>query len=825
MAANLDLNLLPVARYAGREYPELLCLHVAQPPRRRARGRENDRLILYLAMMGNAPLPPGQQEEALANLAKLFYETPGSLTAALRRTAEELNKTLLDRNLHLASSGRQGLGMLVQAALREGERPSAHATSDSQDQAAALTLALSGPAQVYRLSSDGVDHFYDVEMAERALGQSKATPITFFQANLQTSDTLLLAAQPAADWSVDALAGLHGQGPESLRRRLFGPPVTEVNAVLVQARPGKGVINLPKPGRPFTPPAPAAPVKPPVAAPAAAPPAVETAASVSPAAEAGAAVAQPAGSELPAPAIGRPLGEEFEAAAASDTGEIFEPETPASAAQIFTDPVAETARPALEAVPVPETAAGDAAVAPVPTPGAQPEPERARRQARPLAIGAALRAVLAALAAGLGAIGRAIRGLLTRILPEEALASIPSSVMAFTAVAIPVVIVAITTMVYGRLGTSAQYEAIMDRAREIGRRGIEQTDLSARQKDLAEALNLLDDAEVYGQTAEIESLRVEIQQALDEMDLALRIDFLPAIVGGLPEGVQIKRIAASEDELFILDGASGNVLHARLSSQGFELDRTYICGLAAGTPGIGAALGIAAWSPGYQPEGNLLAMDEKGGVQVCKNGGAPQVDRLARPEATDNWGQVAAFTLDQGNAYVLDKLSKGVWIYPHAVPNDESTSVFGKEPAFFFNEEIPDVQDVVDLAANRDDLYMLYADGSLTLCFYSTFAGVPTRCSRPSYEDRRPGRENMPMIPPAPFTQIQNTQPPDPSLFMLEPQSQAIYHFSLRSLAFQRQYMPTRPLGSGPATAFFVDNLKRRMFLAAGGQVYYAVMP
>jgi len=99
MAANLDLNLLPVARYAGREYPELLCLHVAQPQRRRARGRENDRLILYLAMLGNAPLPPGQQEEALVGLAKLFYETPGSLTAALRRTAEELNKSLLERNL------------------------------------------------------------------------------------------------------------------------------------------------------------------------------------------------------------------------------------------------------------------------------------------------------------------------------------------------------------------------------------------------------------------------------------------------------------------------------------------------------------------------------------------------------------------------------------------------------------------------------------------------------------------------------------------------------------------------------------------------------
>jgi hypothetical protein len=145
----------------------------------------------------------------------------------------------------------------------------------------------------------------------------------------------------------------------------------------------------------------------------------------------------------------------------------------------------------------------------------------------------------------------------------------------------------------------------------------------------------------------------------------------------------------------------------------------------------------------------------------------------------------------------------------------------------FFNEEIPDLQNVIDFTVNRDDLYLLNADGSLTYCVYSNMGGVPTRCARPAYVDFRPGRENLPLVPPSPFRQIQNTLPPDPSLYLLEPLQQAIYHFSLRNLAFQGQYLPDpqNSLPDRPATAFAVDNIQRYLFLALGNQVYYAILP
>jgi hypothetical protein len=69
------------------------------------------------------------------------------------------------------------------------------------------------------------------------------------------------------------------------------------------------------------------------------------------------------------------------------------------------------------------------------------------------------------------------------------------------------------------------------------------------------------------------------------------------------------------------------------------------------------------------------------------------------------------------------------------------------------------------------------------------------------------------------------TQPPDPSLFFMEPREHALYHFSLRNLAFQQQYLSSTRLPSQPASAFAIDQVKRHIFLAFGPEVYYGALP
>ena len=212
------------------------------------------------------------------------------------------------------------------------------------------------------------------------------------------------------------------------------------------------------------------------------------------------------------------------------------------------------------------------------------------------------------------------------------------------------------------------------------------------------------------------------------------------------------------------------------------------------------------------------------------SGSAPPLGGRRRPNRREHKRTDGGEQGNLGGSHGLsprgDPTPRGWWMEGQAdAHGPEGRRTSGRALDAFDDEEIPPLQDVVDLAVNRDDLYLLHADGNLTLCFLSGFGGVPTRCSDPNYVDFRPGRENLPLIPANPLTQLMITPPPDPSIFMLEPESQSINHFSLRNLAFQRQYLPGDPLSPRDATAFFVDNIHHVLFLAIGNELYYAPIP
>ena len=135
------------------------------------------------------------------------------------------------------------------------------------------------------------------------------------------------------------------------------------------------------------------------------------------------------------------------------------------------------------------------------------------------------------------------------------------------------------------------------------------------------------------------------------------------------------------------------------------------------------------------------------------------------------------------------------------------------------------MQDVIDLAVNGSDLYLLHEDGHLTTCEYSGLAESPTRCEDPAiFSDPRPGRESGATLSDAVFNEILFSPPPDPSIFLLEPNTKTIYHFSVR-LTLQRLYQAIDPLPDGLATAMAVDKINRNAFLAIGNQVYSAPLP
>lgn len=762
MSTMLDLNLLPVARQAGQEYPELMGLYVADAPRRAARGRATDRLILYLAMIGNAPLPPARQDQLLADLAKLYYATPGSATAALRAVAENLNDVLLKRNLRLASSGHQGMAIFTQAVLREQQ----------------LYLAHSGPGHSFLITTSETQHFYDAEMAERSLGQSRVTPVCFFQTSLQANDTLILAARPAPDWDETTLGGLHGQGPESLRRRLTGAALLDLNAVLVQARPGQGQFLVMRSRTAV------ATEQPPIqvgedqiarSAPQAAAPVVSA-----DVVSAGAAAAL---ANILASQDGEIVGQvsEQEHVAAS----LGEAEPPAPSR--------------LE-----------------PSPAEPPPAQRPKFSLAPL--GKLLVMIGTPLALLLRKLAHLMRTLLGRMMPVDPFEAVPNSAMAFIAIVVPVVIMTIGVTVYFELGQDAQYELLYAQALKTAEQAAGQTELLAQRADWEKTLLVLQQAESYRKLSpEAQTLRAQARSAVDGLDLIRRVNYQPAIINQLPANVNVMNMVVSDADIYLLDSNSGSVLHAQLTNQGYELDPSFECGPnVSGISLAGPLIDIVSWPAGYKPSASVVAVDAGGNVIYCQPNQSPVIEKFALPPNAllDN---IRGITLDLGDLYVLDPFANAVWVYWKSNINDQ--------PTLYFDADVPPMDDVIDMAVDKDKLYLLHIDGRMTICDYSSLGVAPTRCADQAYVDSRPGRENTPLNTPDVFSQILITEPPEPSLYLLGPDLQTIYHFSLRSLVFQRQYLPQKALAARGATAFAINPVRRQIFLATGNLVYYAILP
>jgi hypothetical protein len=216
------------------------------PPRQATRSRAQDKLILYLTMSGNYSLAQQQEEQILIQLAQTFFKTAGSTTSALKTTAESLNQILLDRNLRSSNSGKQGIGVLTMACLREDR----------------MTLSLCGPGHVYLINQEEGQDLYDPQGAGRGLGFTRSISIRFYQLELHHNDLMIFTLQPPPGWRVQALKQSPNQNMESLRRRMISQAGPELNAVIFQAQVGTGKLRTLKPKPPVQMAQPAAGVQP-----------------------------------------------------------------------------------------------------------------------------------------------------------------------------------------------------------------------------------------------------------------------------------------------------------------------------------------------------------------------------------------------------------------------------------------------------------------------------------------------------------------------------------------------------------------------------------
>lgn len=637
-----------------------------------------------------------------------------------------------------------------------------------------LYMAQAGPSHSLVLSTIDVQDNFD--SAGKGMGASSTSNLRFYQSTLQVGDVLLLTANPPAAWNAGTLAGSPQMTLEHLRRRLLSQGEPESLALVFKFQAGKGQLHplrLRSTSLPSS-----EPTKTPV---------------------------------------------ENEPQLAVEASTSLPP-----AAQVETRPQTSTFTPRV--VPVIEEP---------PVPPATPKTSQAERKAQ--AEAAAERLVARRLEADrrrqkmAGAwLGwkatrerwaNSFKNFFTRLLPGRASQPVGFSQgwMLFTAIAIPLLVVAVATTVYFQTGRTEQRQVYFQQAAAYITQAMSQSDPVLQRNDWLQALQWLEKTEAYGATDETRTLRRRAQQGLDSLDKIVRLDYLPVNNYGFAASVKITRILANTaNDLFVLDGNSGRVSRLALGAQGYDLDNTFNCG-----PGQSAALNIGPLVDiDLMPLGNpfrasVIGVDNRGTVVFCLQGGkAPITAQLTPP--SNGWGNPSRIRFSQYTLSILDVKSNTVWRY--AANRD---MLFGEGPrSFFKGNQTLLLNDVVDMTLYNDDLFMLRENGSVVKCFDNRASETLVRCTDPmKFEDRRAGREVSPMrLEDTAFKQIIAVEMPNPSLYILDGSAPAIYQFSL-ALYLNEQYRAQSggesPSKKEPPTAFTIS-ANRQAFIAYGNQVYYA---
>lgn len=800
MPKNFDLTLLPLYRLGGNELPSPPGLMALTAPRRTARSRDRDRLIVHLTLAGNATFSTVNYLQMTSRAADEFYQTPGSVTAALRAAAITLNGDLLERNMESSGQGLFSVGQLVLGVLRDEQ----------------LYLLESGPTHAYWMANAERIHIHDAGLAGRGLGMGQATNVYLSQLTVRAGGRLLLTPKFPPVWEQILQRDNHTAPLEILRNALMRQSIEDENAVLIEVSAGRGAVTVLKPARPPQPTLeiiskrlqeepklleePLLPEEPkaPLEALKSHQPEPLPVATIS----VQEAVAEETPREAPSPVNGsKPLSERDDILAS----------IPRRAPQIVAPPVRET-----KPVDPPEEVFEEEIPEELPS-GPSTSEVLARQSARALAKGLqATRAANQKLKVGFDQ-------LLPRLLPGDdsnAPVRLPTWVMSVIAIIIPLIVVTFASVVYFRFGRDLKYETYYTQAEEARTRAIGQNDLVAKRvawEDTIVALNQAEDRKV---TDETRALRIEAQNQIDALLGILRLGFKPAITG-LPRGIRISRIEANDNELFLLDESSGKVLRAYLVGAGYQYDQTFIC--TAGNYGgktVDKLVEIQILPKSNAMGASVLAFDAQGGLLYCGDNKVPQVLRLEAPSV--GFRDVTAVALQSDVLYVLDAASHEVWVY------GGQASTFINYPTAFFTTQVPEnLEFAVDMSINDTDLFLLFQDGHLASCTYSLLQSVPTRCNNPvQLTDANPAAGGGNNFGEALFTEIHLSNPPDSAILLLAAETQSIFRFSPRSYELQNQLQAdSRSENALPAIALtaLTTNANHILFIAQDDQVFMAV--
>ena len=744
-----------------------------------ARGREEDSLLLKLWPSEAISLSDAVLDQALAKLALAFFKTSGSVTNAMRGLADSLNKTFLSGNSQLQEKDTWQTTSLLIGVIH-------HET---------LFVGINGKAEALLIRKDGREHLFDTELDPRGLGLSSVVHPRFFQTAVTDGDFVLLAQEIPADLlasdrlspdttilgefvpflgGTDVIRLTYGEGL-SLKARLDPKPVQATPEIQENEEPT-------------------------------APEAVEPQEIVWP-------------EEVLEPS-------EVEGDNGSLADDLFRnvPLVNLSAAQ--------EAKPESKPDEKPETPHEEPVVLPeapviIPQePAAEPVRKEEAQSAPIFDVEQFKTGALQTVAKGAGFL-KGVEDKTEAIIQksgekkrEEGKPVTELSALSkwLIAILVPLLLVALTTFIYLSQGQGNEYGYYLAQAEASANNAAQMQTDELKREGWNQTIEWLDKAAAYQKSEEVNALYLRARLALDALDGAKRLIYKPAFAAGLFPGMNVTNIIALNRDLYLLDRTNGEVKHLTLQSQGYSLDETFRC--APGNIGgvqVGKLVDMLAIPINNPAKAPILAVDAAGNILFCSVGASPTAAALLPPDG--GWQNLRSIAFDSGKLLVLDSGANAIWIYRGFSSN------FDQVPVSYFDALPVQLQDAIDLAANKDELFLLHADGHSSHCLASQISGLVT-CDDPyPYQDATNGKAGVDFAS-LKFNQMAYSPPPDPSIYFLDPDGAELYQFSLRLNLNQvlRSGLNDGSLPTDRATAFAVA-ANRQVFLAFGNAVYYAILP
>jgi hypothetical protein len=816
-----DFYYLPLNIENSQESPDLPGLMVSASPRSANRNRAGDILTVLLTPNDPQRLSVTDMGRLLEKIAGTYYKTPGAVTASLREVTDLINETFLKLNQKFNTREQLSIALNLVVAHRN-----------------VLFMMQSGPTINLLLGSGRKAEPFEPLNRTFTIGLVPTFNPALHQELIQPGDSLVLWSNPVLNFTAGLPSGSGRVSLEQLRRNMAGNGTGPLRAAIGQFRPGSGAIHILRPrlslGESVNSPAPAgfSPSEKTDRQPAAGVDSLLPPEPVSPPP----AVTQPVPVEAPPPRPKPPVimaqpprlkltwQERFTSLVhgkkyvQQQRQEKVRRVAGPALQRARTEPATAQAQAAL-AVPQQPPAAG----AQQPAGGVEKPPSQPEKTSSSKAAG--FRKRLAAVwqggkTAG-NRLGKESGKFLTQVLPGsgEQPVVISPSLMLFIAVAVPLVVVSFAATIYFREGPGKQHQMYLDQAQALMVQAGSQEDPILQRSALVQALSLLDKAEQYLVTDSSRALRIESQQALDNADGVDRVIFEP--VSDVIDGtVNVTRMQASTSETYMLDKSSGSILRLYRTDQRYVLDRSFDCRPGqVGLSSVGPLVDLVIL-PAFQ-KAAVLGVDRAGNLLYCAPGKPPLSKALVPPDM--NWGEISRLYLEDGVLYVLDIKNNSIYLYTGEDFN------YSEKPHLFFDDQVPLMSNVIDIKARAEELYILHDDGMMTRCTFRSIQGLKTRCTEPAhYTDTRYGKtDEILTFPAARFIQLITTQPPEPSVYILDQNVPAVYRFGLNLTLYRQLQMQvytnfTKP--KRPVTAFTISP-GQRLWLAFGNQIFYGQMP